>query len=315
MISEATGKKEIEVKDIIDIAKRENIIQFKILAGESGLTNKVKVSLINRPGVTLSGYFKNFAYKRIQLFGRGESEYLNDLDKNKKEKILEKFFSFKIPCCIFSHNLKPDKIFLTLANKYSVPVLVSKLSTGKVFEQLSRLLFSSLSGYTSFHGDLIEVFGIGVLILGDSGVGKSECALELVSNGHRLIADDVVIVNKTDVATVSGSGVNLVKHYMEIRGLGIIDIKSLFGIGSVRDSKQIDIVIFLEEWNSKKEYDRLGLQDKYYDILGVKIPYLEIPVKPGRNIPILIETAAKNQRLKMMGINAPLELDKKIFNR
>ncbi len=314
-MKESSNSKSITVKEIIEIGKRDYNLVLKLKAGREGISNKVSSSLINRPGITLSGYFKDFAYDRIQIFGKGESGYLKECTYKKINGILKKFFSYRIPCCIFSYNRTPDRQFCELAEEYKVPVMVSRLSTANLIELLSNLLLEHLSPKKTFHGVLIEVLGIGVLILGKSGVGKSEAALELISKGHRLIADDVILVRKVGASILLGSGVSFVQHYMEIRGLGIIDVKSLFGAGSVRESKRIDMVVMLEEWNPKKEYDRLGIEEKYYEILGVKVPLLTIPVKPGRNIPIIIETAAKNERLQKMGLKAPSELDKKLFKR
>lgn len=308
-------RKSITIKEIIEIGRKDYNLILKLKAGKEGISNRVSNSLINRPGITLSGYFKDFAYNRIQIFGKGESGYLKECEHKKMDGILKKFFSYRIPCCIFSYNQTPDNRFCELAEEHKVPILVCRLSTGKIIELLSDLLLKYLAPKKTFHGVLIEVLGTGILILGKSGVGKSECALELISKGHRLIADDVILVRKVEASVLLGSGVSFVQHYMEIRGLGIIDVKSLFGAGSVREVKRIDMVVMLEEWNPKKEYDRLGIEEKYYEILGVKVPLLTIPVKPGRNIPVIIETAVKNERLKKMGLNAPSELDKRLFKK
>ncbi len=312
---ESMEKKEITVKEIIEIGNRDYNLKLKVKGGKSGLSNRVSSTLINRPGLTLSGYFKDFAYDRIQIFGRGESGYIKEIFKSKKNEIFTKFFSYKIPCCIFSYNQNPDKRLCNIADKNSIPLLVCSLPTGELIESLTHLLLEYLSPYKIFHGVLIEILGMGVLILGKSGVGKSECALELISKGHRLIADDVVLVKKYEGSILSGSGIGPTQHYMEIRGLGIIDIKSIFGSGSVRERKIIDMVVMLEEWNPNKEYDRIGLEKKYYNILGIEVPLLVIPVKSGRNIPVIIETAVKNERLKKMGIVAPFELEKKLFSQ
>ncbi|MBN1898360.1 MAG: HPr(Ser) kinase/phosphatase [Spirochaetes bacterium] len=306
-------KQEITIKEIIKIGEKEHNLKLVLKAGEKGLGKKVSTPLINRPGITFAGYYSDFAHDRIQILGRGEAGYIKGLDQVKKMAILEKFFSYVMPCCIFSHNQKVDKDFLNLANKRGVPVLICTKPTGDIIDSVTHLLQEYLSPRRTYHGVLLEVFGTGVLILGKSGVGKSECALELITRGHRLIADDVVLIKKLGGSILSGSGLNLVQHYMEIRGLGIIDVKNLFGAGSVRERKRIELVVMLEEWKRRKQYDRLGMENRYYDILDVKIPLLLIPVKPGRNIPIIIETASKNERLKKMGINAPIELDKKLF--
>jgi len=308
-------KKYITLNEIIKISLEKYNKKFKLLAGAKGIENKINTILINRPGITLSGYFKNFAYNRIQIFGKGEHSYLNDMPEAKLESLLKKFFDYKIPCIFFSHNLLPNKKFIEIANQKNVPVLSCKLSTSELISLLTSVLSDKLAPTRTLHGVLIEVFGIGVLILGESGIGKSETALELISKGHRLVADDVIVIKKISNSLLIGSGDKMVQHYMEIRGLGIIDIKSLFGIGAVRESKRIDMVVLLEEWKKKKEYERLGITEKNYKIMGVNLPLYIIPVKPGRNIPILIETAAKNLRLKQMRIIPVKELESKIFKK
>ncbi len=302
-------KKYLTVKEIIEIAQSKYNIKFRVYATEKGLQNKVRIKAFNRPGLTLSGYFKNFAYRRIQIFGKGENSYLNELGERKKRKIFEKFLSYKIPLCIFSYNFV-QKTFLSIAMKNDIPVLITKLSTAELEQRLKNLLNDYLSPSQIFHGVMVEVFGVGILITGKSGVGKSEAALDLVSKGHRLIADDVVIVKKFGSSTLIATGIKMVKYYMEIRGLGIIDIKNMFGTSAIMESKQVDLIVELEEWNSDKEYERIGIEEKYKKILDVKVPQLVIPVKPGRNIPVIIETAARDKRARTLGYNSALILNK-----
>ena len=223
-------------------------------------------------------------------------------------------FSFKVPCCIFSHNLIPSKEFLEITNRYNCPVLKSSLPSSDLALRLLRILSNIFAPRVSMHGVLIEVFGLGILLTGRSGVGKSETALELIERGHRLIADDVVEVSCVNGNTLVGRGANrVIGHHMEIRGLGIINIRQLYGVGSVRDAKQIQLVANLEEWDADKVYDRLGTEEKTMEILEVKLPIIEIPVKPGRNIPIILETAAKNERLKMMGYFSAKNFSKNVL--
>lgn len=303
----------IEIDKIIKHAQKLYRIKFKILCGKEGLKNKVKKIELNRPGMPLAGYFKNFAYNRLQVFGKGETSYINELSEKKFKKIIMKFFSYDIPACFFSHNLKPvHKNFYTVSNQRKIPVFTSSLSTGNLIKILEETLDYFLAPRQILHGVMVEVFGIGILILGKSGVGKSECALELISKGHRLIADDVVIIKREPGNTLIASGAELVKYHMEIRGIGIIDIKSLFGVGSVRGQKRVDIIVQLEEWNPKKSYERVGITENLYEVLGIKLPSLIIPVKPGRNIPVIIETIAKNKRAQEMGYKASQILERKL---
>lgn len=308
-------KTQLDVRTLLNILKEEFNLNFRILCGKKGLKKRISTLDVNRPGITLAGYFKNFAFDRIQLFGRGEFDYVNSLKKPIRNKLLKKFFSYKIPCCFFVNNSEPDKLFLTIADQMNIPLITVDQSTQELNETLHEILEKRFSPKTNFHGVMIEVFGVGVLILGKSGVGKSECALELITKGHRLIGDDVVVVNKMGGSILVAQGPDLIKYHIEIRGIGIIDVQRLYGVGSVREKKRIDIVVMLEEWDKDKRYERIGLEQKYYPILGVKVPLIELPVKPGRNIPVIIETAARNIRLRHMGINSSLMLDEKVRNR
>jgi HPr kinase/phosphorylase len=221
---------------------------------------------------------------------------------------------YPIPCCIFTHKLDPDPGFLALAEEARCPILQTDLPTSEFMSRLMRILSDIFAPQQSIHGVLVEVLGQGVLILGESGVGKSETALELVVRGHRLVADDVVEIRCVGGNILMGTGANkIIAHHMEIRGLGIINITHLFGVGAIRDRKQIQLVVKLEEWDSQKNYDRLGLEEQFQQFLGVNIPKLEIPVKPGRNIPIIIEIAARNERLKKMGYNSAKEFNQNIM--
>ena len=303
------------VLDLIDIdLKEHNSLNLKCIGGRKGLGREIIVQNINRPGLALSGFFDSFAPERLQVFGRGEVAYLAKLEKDKNSETIRKMFTYSIPCCIFSHGLTPNKTFFDIAEKANCPILQTDLATSEFSTRIIRILSGIFAPKQSLHGVLVEVYGLGVLIIGDSGVGKSETALELVMHGHRLVADDVVEIHCVNGNILMGAGANrIIAHHMEIRGLGIINITHLFGVGAIRDRKQIQLVVQLEEWDSKKNYDRIGLEDQYMEFLGVNIPKLEIPVKPGRNIPIIIETAAMNERLKMMGYNAAKEFNQNIL--
>jgi len=299
-----------------DIFLNENYpeIDVQILSEKKYFDREIKVGEINRPGLTLSGFYDFFASERIQLFGLGETAYLKKLPDSEKLEKYKTFFSFDVLCCVFTHGVKPDDTFLKYANEASVPVIVAEGDTTRITSQLVHVIDELFSQNLTLHATLVDVYGIGVVLMGKSGVGKSECALELVERGHRLVADDMVDFFVKDGDVLFGKGSPLLKHHMEIRGLGIINVRDIFGIRSVRNSKRIELIVLLEEWDSAKGYDRLGLDEKKYTILDIDLPYLIIPVGPGRNIPIIIETAALNYRLKKLGVNSALELDQKIQN-
>lgn len=309
------NEKDFSVLDLLDLElKKRDALDLHCAAGQRGLDRAISLPDINRPGLALSGFFSAFAYQRIQLFGRGEYAFLVDSITRNSTENLKRFFSYKIPCCIFSHDLPPPAEFLRLAEQYVCPILQTPLASSEVMVRLLRILTNIFAPKTSIHGVLIDVYGLGILILGDSGVGKSETALELVERGHRLVADDVVEISCVNGNSLVGRGTNkIIGHHMEIRGLGIIDITKLYGIGAVREQKQIQIVVKLEEWNSQKVYDRIGTTMLTTDILDVSIPLLEIPVKPGRNIPIILEAAAMNERLKSMGCFSAKEFNRNIL--
>jgi len=308
-------EKSITVLDLLDVTLKGHIsLNLRCIGGRKGLAREINIPDLNRPGLALTGFYEAFAYDRVQLFGLCETAYLRKLANEGKIETVRQMFSYPIPCCIFSHNLVPDHSFLEEAEDARCPVLQSDLNTTEFHTRLMRLLTDMFAPKQSMHGVLVEVYGLGVLIIGDSGVGKSETALELIKHGHRLVADDVVDIHCINGNILMGVGANrIVGHHMEIRGLGIINITNLFGVGAIRDRKEIQLVIILEEWNSQKKYDRLGTAEQFIEFLGVNIPKIEIPVKPGRNIPIIIETAAMNERLKKMGYNAAKEFNQNIL--
>jgi HPr kinase/phosphorylase len=291
-----------------------NALDFRCIGGRKGLTRVISVPDLNRPGLALSGFYDSFAFERIQLFGRGEAAYLTNQASVGDFDAIRKLFSYCIPCCIFSHGLTPEATFLDIAEQTQCPILQTELTSTEVHVRLMRILIDIFSPREEMNGNLVEVYGMGILLLGDSGVGKSETALELIKRGHRLIADDVVDIHCINGNMLMGSGANkIIGHHMEIRGLGIINITHLFGVGAIRSQKEIQLVVVLKEWDAKANYDRLGTKKNVIEILGVDIPMLEIPVKPGRNIPIILETAAMNERLKKMGYNAAKEFNQNIL--
>ena len=303
------------VLDLLDLDLREhNELNLKCLCGRSGLASPIKEQDLNRPGLTLSGFYDGFQYNRIQVFGNGETLYLKKLIEENKLESIKKFFEYKIPCCAFTTNLKPEQKFLDMAEEAGIPILMTNLSSSEFSRRLIRALNTIFAERQVVHATLVEVFGIGILIKGDSGIGKSEAALELIERGHRLIADDAVELNCVNGSLIIGRGVNdIAGHHMEIRGLGIINISHLFGVGAIRDRKQIQLVVELEEWDSGKTYDRLGSNEETVNYLGVGIPVVTIPIKPGRNIPIIIETAAMNERMKKLGYYSAREFNQNVL--
>lgn len=300
------------VKDTVSISQLIKDLNLEVVYMPEDKEYFVESEDVNRTGLPLAGYFEYFPYERIQIIGRTEYTYFQNINKEKREEILDKFFSYEIPVLIVTRDLQVDQDIIEKAKKYKRVVLSSKCNTTRFTNKLSNYLDSKLAPHVTMHGVLVDVYGIGVLIKGESSIGKSETALELIQKGHRLIADDAVEIRKVDDSRLVGQAPELIKHYMEIRGIGIIDVKSLYGVGAIKNQKAIDMVIELENWNQQKYYDRLGLDREYEEILGRKIEKLVIPVKPGRNTSMIIEVAAMNFRQRGMGIDAAQEFTKKL---
>ncbi len=263
---------------------------------------------INRPALQLTGFFEHFPTDRVQVIGFVEYTYLQRLDIERKKDIYEQILSTKIPCIIFCRDLRPDEEILDAANRHGVPVLVTAKTTSAFMAEIIRWLNVELAPCISIHGVLVDVYGEGVLIMGESGIGKSEAALELIKRGHRLVSDDVVEIHKVSDVSLVGSAPDITRHFIELRGIGIVDVKTLFGVQSVKETSNIDMVIKLEDWNREKEYDRLGLEEQYTEFLGNKVVCHSIPIRPGRNLAVIVESAAVNHRQKKMGYNAAQEL-------
>lgn len=272
----------------------------------------VNTSDINRPGLQFAGFFDYFASERIQVLGKVEMTYLGTLDPRIRHQRLTTFYQYEFPCLIISRGMEIPDYILELSKKYNRTLLRSNLSTSALTQKLINYLGSTLAPKITRHGVLVDVYGAGVFLMGESGIGKSETALELVKRGHRLVADDAVEIKKVTDNRLIGESPELIRHFMEIRGIGIIDIKSMYGVGAVINNKPIDIVVYLEFWDNSKEYDRLGLTEEYTEILGVRVPKIVVPVRPGRNLAIIVEVAARNWRLKHMGYNAAQELDNRL---
>ena len=297
-------------------------VQLTKLAQELNLTNLtpdidlteiyVKTAEINRPALQLTGYLEHFANERVQIIGYVEYTYLMQLSDEERTFKYERFISSKIPCVIFSTMTRPSQDMIDLAYKYNVPTFVTERTTSSLMAEIIRWLGVQLAPCISIHGVLVDVYGEGILIMGESGIGKSEAALELIKRGHRLITDDVVEIHKVSDDTLVGTSPEITRHFIELRGIGIIDVKTLYGVESVKETQNIDLVIKLEEWDKEKEYDRLGLNEEYTEFLGNKVVCHSIPIRPGRNLAIIVESAAVNHRQKKMGYNAAQELYRRV---
>lgn len=287
-------------------------LNLKTLSPSSQTEWNIESAEFNRPGLELVGFYEHFAYNRPQVLGNVEMTYLDSLSAADRGECLNKFFSYPIPCVTVCRGFVPSEDFLAAARKNDVAVFGTEEPTTKFIVDAIIYLNTALAPRTTMHAVLVDVYGTGVLITGESGVGKSESALELVTRGHQLVADDVVDIRRVSDNRLIGEAPETVRHFMEIRGIGIIDIRQMFGVGSVLMNKAIDMSIHLENWKEKKEYDRLGLDEEYTSILDVRIPHLVIPVRPGRNLSIIIEVAARNYSLKKLGYSAARELDKRL---
>ena len=286
---------------------------FKVIGGYQGMGRSLYNSDVNRPGLALSGYLDYFASDRVQILGNTEIHFMERMSPAQLQHRMEAVFSFEIPAFILSRGLRPQSLFLDMCNRRGIPVLQSERSTDDVISRIIVYLADEFSPETVVHATAVDCYGVGMLIVGQPGIGKSETAIELVERGHRLVADDVVILKQRRGDSVYAESTPVVEHHMEIRGVGIIDVKSIYGVGRVRNQKRVNMVVEIEEWNEESEYDRTGLLEEHVQLLNITIPYLLIPVRPGRNIAIIMEVAALNHRLKELGIHPAMELNKKLI--
>ena len=291
-------------------------LNLKTVEGAEGISDrKIFRKEVNRPGLFLAGFCQYFNPERIQILGLTEYEYLGSLSEEKRKESLRALFEQKPVCVIFSHDREPDEYVCSLSREFSVSILLTDQDTSYFMATLISFLSVSLAERITRHGVLVEVFGEGVLLLGDSGVGKSETAIDLVKRGHRLIADDAVEIKRVSDKTLVGSAPEMIRHYVELRGIGVVDVRRLFGMGAVKDTEKIELIINLEQWEQGKFYDRLGMDTEYTELLGIKIPSLVIPVRPGRNLALIIEIATMNMRQKLMGFNTAQELEQKLIKQ
>src|ERR1700722_17129146 len=299
------------VQNLID--KYGGQLGLQLLAGKHGLKRRIKVPEVHRPGLPLSGYLKNYASQRILIFGNVEILYLKDLDKKARIVRLRDILTPQTPAVIVAGRFQPSKELVLFCEQDGIPLFKASRPTMNLISQLTLILNEEFSPTTTYHGTLVEAFGVGVLIQGDSSVGKSEAALGLIERGHRLISDDVVRIRLREGTYLEGSGAELTRHLMEIRGIGIINVAHLYGAVCVRDDKKVDLIVKLEEWDDRRFYDRVGLAKKLCNILGGKVPVHILPVKPGRDVVLLIETIVLNHRLKEMGYNSAKEFNVKLL--
>jgi HPr kinase/phosphorylase len=269
---------------------------------------------VNRPALQLAGFFNHFDSERVQIIGHVEMAYMQQMEDEERIQILSRLMDFHIPCIVFSRNMEVSEKFIKLATEKGVPILRTSKTTSSIMAEIIRWLNVELAPRITIHGGLVDVYGEGILIMGESGIGKSEAALELIKRGHRLVADDAVEIKKVSDDTLIGTAPDITRHFIELRGIGIIDVKTLFGVESVKNTQAIDLVIKLEEWSKEKSYDRLGLEESYIEFLGNKVPCHSIPIRPGRNLAIICEAAAVNYRQKKMGYNAAQEFFNRVTN-
>lgn len=269
---------------------------------------------VNRPALQLAGFFDHFDSERVQVIGYVEMAYMLKMEEDKRVQILSRLMDYHVPCIVFSRNMEVSDNFIKLASEKGVPILRTTKTTSSFMAEVIRWLNVELAPRITIHGGLVDVYGEGILIMGESGIGKSEAALELIKRGHRLVADDVVEIKKVSDETLIGTSPDITRHFIELRGIGIIDVKTLFGVESVKNTQAIDLVIKLEEWNKDKLYDRLGLEEAYIEFLGNKVVCHSIPIRPGRNLAVICESAAVNYRQKKMGYNAAQELYNRVTN-
>jgi len=303
-------REEFHVSHLLD----NRHLSLRVVAGNNYLNRVVPSPELNRPSLELTGFFERFRPERIQIFGSGEMAYLEQAENSPRVlENLERIFTFNVPCVIVSNGLEAPRCLCELGVKYQTPILVSPHHTTKLYKRVWEALDLVFAPRTVMHGVLVDVFGVGVLIVGKGGVGKSECALELVTRGHVLVADDLVETRCLSSVVLMGYANQTIPYHMELRGLGIIDVNRVFGARAIRPSKRIRLVVMLEAWDEAKEYERLGIEERYCEILEVEIPCLVIPVCPGRNISTIVEVGALQQKLKRMGIDVAKEMNEKLI--
>lgn len=290
-------------------------LQLKLLAGANGLKRIIREPTVNRPGLALAGFTKYFANKRVQVMGNAECTFLKSLAAEEREKRYKQLLSYKLPCIVFSRGLQPDKLLLKLAEHADVPVFRCPFITMKFINLATLALEGMFAPRGTEMGSMVDILGVGVIVKGESGIGKSECVLALIERGYSLVADDITRVTLIDGREVMGTSSELTRNHMEVRGIGIINVQAMFGVRSIRHEKRVDLVVTLKEWDKVPDVDRLGMEEQYTSILGIDIPHMILPVRPGRDLARLVEVAAFQTKLKLSGYNAAKELNEMLISR
>jgi HPr kinase/phosphorylase len=304
-------------RDIVTVEKfytqQASALQLRLVAGANGLKRIIREPTVNRPGLAIAGFTKYFASKRVQVMGAAECTFLKSLSVEAREKRYAELFSYKIPCFVFSRNLKPDREFLRAAEKANVPIFQCPLITMKFINLATLAVEMMFAPRGTEMGSMVDILGVGVIVKGESGIGKSECVLALIERGYSLVADDITKVTLLDGRDIMGTSAELTRNHMEVRGIGIINVAAMFGVKSIRLEKRVDLVVSLKAWEQVPDVDRLGMDEQYIEILGVKIPHMIIPVRPGRDLARLTEVAAFQAKLKLSGYNPAKELNERLL--
>ena len=296
-------------------AQHADRLQLKLVAGQDGMGRLIREGAVNRLGMALTGFIKYFAFRRVQLIGKSEVSYFQTLDPATRQARIQAILDKKIPCIVFSRDNRPPAIILKAAQKAKVPVFVSPIPTPRLVNLITLCLEEDFAPSTSEHGSMVDIMGVGVLIRGESGVGKSECALGLVERGYSLVADDITRLRLLEGRELMASSAEVTRTFMEVRGIGIINVAAIFGGRAIRTEKRLDLVVSLEEWDKVEEIERTGLDQQFYEILGLKIPLVRIPIRPGRDLAGLVQVAALDQKMKTMGQFSALEFNEKLMSR
>ncbi|MEM9399213.1 MAG: HPr(Ser) kinase/phosphatase [Verrucomicrobiota bacterium] len=296
-------------------ANHQNDLSLRLVAGTDGMDRPISEGSVNRIGLALTGFFKYFAFRRVQLIGNSEMAYLRSLSKIERKQRLLNVFRKKIPCAIVSRNMKMPEDIIEVANKTNVPLFISPIKTMRLVNAVTICLESDFAPVTSEHGSMVDIQGVGALIRGESGIGKSECVLGLIEKGYSLVSDDITRFTLIEGRDLIGTSAELTRHYIEVRGIGILNIASIYGASSIRYKKQLDLVVTLVEWEKLSDVERIGLDQRYYEILQIQIPHVTIPVRPGRDLSGLVEVAALDQKLKLMGQFAANEFNERLISK
>jgi HPr kinase/phosphorylase len=322
-------RKDIRIKRMSEKKKNANVpvrvedfflhhgehFQLKLLAGANGMKRHITEGAVNRMGLVLTGFFKHFADRRVQIIGKSEGAYLKAMPPRVLRRRLRKIFKRKIPCVLFSYGIRPPKVFLEEADRAAVPVFYSSIMTMRLINSVTLCLALDFAPTCSEQGSMVDIQGVGVLIRGESGIGKSECVLGFIERGYSLVSDDVTKLRNLDSRELIGTSAALTRHYMEVRGIGIINVASIFGASGIRHEKRLDLVVTLKEWGTVEDVDRIGLDQQFYEILNIQVPHLTIPVRSGRDLSGLVEVAALDQKLKLMGQHSSVEFNEKLIRK